>query len=97
MNRRTIAIILGTVLAILVVIGTVGVVAVDDAPAEALPEANLALESGDGVTVTQDPWITFTPDEPVAATGFIFYPGGLVDPVAYAPAVRQVAEAAISR
>jgi hypothetical protein len=50
-----------------------------------------ALESTDGVTVTQDRWIVFTPEEETE-TGLIFYPGGLVDPAAYAPVLRQVAE-----
>ena len=50
-----------------------------------------ALESTDRVTVTQQDWITFTPDEEVQ-TGLIFYPGGLVEPTAYAPILHQIAE-----
>ena len=50
-----------------------------------------ALESTDGVTITQDKWIVFTPvDE--TETGLIFYPGGLVEPTAYAPVLREIAE-----
>jgi hypothetical protein len=50
-----------------------------------------ALESTDRVTITQDKWIVF---EPVgeAETGLIFYPGGLVEPTAYAPILHQIAE-----
>jgi hypothetical protein len=50
-----------------------------------------ALKSTDSVTITQERWITFTPVEEVA-TGLIFYPGGLVEPTAYAPVLHQIAE-----
>ena len=50
-----------------------------------------ALESTERVTVTQDKWIRFTPVETVE-TGLIFYPGGLVEPAAYAPILHQIAE-----
>lgn len=50
-----------------------------------------ALESTDRVTVTRQDWITFTPDEEVQ-TGLIFYPGGLVEPTAYAPILHKIAE-----
>ena len=50
-----------------------------------------ALESTDRVTITQDKWITFTPVEETE-TGLIFYPGGLVEPTAYAPVLREIAE-----
>ena len=50
-----------------------------------------ALESTDRVTVTQDRWIVFTPAEQTE-TGLIFYPGGLVEPTAYAPVLHKIAE-----
>ena len=50
-----------------------------------------ALESTDSVTITQDKWIVFTPGEETD-TGLIFYPGGLVEPTAYAPILRKIAE-----
>ena len=50
-----------------------------------------ALESTDRVTITQDKWIAFTPVEKTE-TGLIFYPGGLVEPTAYAPILRKIAE-----
>jgi len=50
-----------------------------------------ALESTDRVTITQDKWIVFEPDEQTE-TGLIFYPGGLVEPTAYAPILHQIAE-----
>ena len=53
-----------------------------------------ALESTDRVTVTQDKWITFTPTEKVE-TGLIFYPGGLVEPTAYAPILHRIADGGV--
>ncbi len=50
-----------------------------------------ALESTDKVTITQDKWIVFEPDKEME-TGLIFYPGGLVEPTAYAPILHQIAE-----
>jgi hypothetical protein len=50
-----------------------------------------ALESTDRVTITQDKWIVFEPDKGTE-TGLIFYPGGLVEPTAYAPILHQIAE-----
>jgi hypothetical protein len=50
-----------------------------------------ALESTDRVTITQGKLIAFTPVERIE-TGLIFYPGGLVEPTAYAPILRKIAE-----
>jgi hypothetical protein len=50
-----------------------------------------ALESTDRVTITQDKWIVFEPIKETD-TGLIFYPGGLVEPTAYAPILHQIAE-----
>lgn len=50
-----------------------------------------ALESTDRVTVTQDKTIVFVPVED-AKIGLVFYPGGLVDPAAYAPVLHTIAE-----
>ena len=50
-----------------------------------------ALDSTDRVTVTQGKSIAFTPVDKTE-TGLIFYPGGLVEPTAYAPVLRQIAE-----
>ena len=55
------------------------------------PVAQAALESTSRVTVTQDQWIIFAPVESVEK-GLIFYPGGLVEPTAYAPVLHQIAE-----
>jgi len=50
-----------------------------------------ALLSSEDVTVTQDEYITLKPTQKVE-TGLIFYPGGLVEPAAYAPVLHQTAE-----
>lgn len=50
-----------------------------------------ALESTDTITITQDKWILFTPVEETE-TGLIFYPGGLVEPSAYAPVLHLIAD-----
>ena len=59
----------------------------------ALPEAVAALASDARVTVGTAPWLTFTPTRAPLDTGFIFYPGGRVDPRAYAGLMRTIAEA----
>jgi hypothetical protein len=55
--------------------------------------ARAALESDARVTVTRaDGHWSFTPPSP-ATVGLIFFPGALVDPVAYAPLVHAIAGA----
>lgn len=56
-----------------------------------LPAAVAALESNVLVEVAQDPWLTFTPAQTVPTTGFIFYPGGRIDPQGYAPLMQAIA------
>jgi len=56
-----------------------------------LPEAMEALESDELVTVTQEPWLIFSPTHATPTTGFIFYPGGRIDPRGYAPLMRVIA------
>ena len=58
---------------------------------EPLPEALEALVSDERVEVVQEPWLTFSPTESDPDTGFIFYPGGRVDPKGYAPLLRAIA------
>ncbi|TVR57512.1 MAG: alpha/beta hydrolase [Spirochaetaceae bacterium] len=58
-----------------------------------LPEAVASLPSDERVTVGTAPWLTFVPTQTAPDTGFIFYPGGRVDPTAYAGLMRTIAEA----
>ena len=76
----------------IVIIGVLGVLVwakTGTYPARAV--ALSTLESTDRVTITQDKWIVFAPGEETE-TGLIFYPGGLVEPTAYAPILRKIAE-----
>jgi hypothetical protein len=56
-----------------------------------LPEAIEALTSDEQVQVEQEPWLTFTPAQGGPDTGFIFYPGGRIDPRGYAPLMKAIA------
>jgi len=67
-----------------------------------LPEALIALNSDDNATVETEklPFAFFNPDyfifKPAGMepeTGFLFYPGGKVDPRAYAPPAHAIAAA----
>jgi hypothetical protein len=49
------------------------------------------LESTETLSVTQDKWIVFEPNKETDI-GLVFYPGGLVEPTAYAPILHQIAE-----
>ncbi len=55
------------------------------------PEALTAMQSTPQVTVQSDRWLTFSPTQETPQAGFIFYPGGLVDPRAYAPPAQEIA------
>jgi hypothetical protein len=57
-----------------------------------MPEAQAALQSNAQVQVTTSPWLTFQPTGGQATSGLILYPGGRVDPGAYAPAAQAIAE-----
>lgn len=64
---------------------------VNNLSANPTPEGLAGLESTASVTVTQDPWLIFEPTQTPPTTGFIFYPGGLVDEAAYAPLAHEIA------
>jgi hypothetical protein len=56
-----------------------------------MAEAISALESTPEVRVQSSPWYSFHPQAAEPDTGLIFYPGGRVDPRAYAPAAQTIA------
>lgn len=61
-------------------------------PPDPMPEAAAALESDDQITVsTDEQWIVFSPTSKKVTTGLILYPGGRVNPRAYAPQAREIA------
>lgn len=76
---------------ILMMIGVVGFVWWGSHPLKAMPAALNALESDDRVIVDASQWITFSPQEGLPDLGVILYPGGHVDPIAYAPLARGIA------
>jgi pimeloyl-ACP methyl ester carboxylesterase len=56
-----------------------------------MPEALAAMQSDTRVSVTNEPWLVFKPNGQNPITGLIFYPGGRVDPRAYAPQAHAIA------
>ncbi len=56
----------------------------------AFPEATALAETAR----TPQGWYAFQPAQP-SGTGLIFYPGGLVDPAAYAPLMKQLSDQGI--
>jgi hypothetical protein len=56
-----------------------------------MPQALDALQSDSQVYVTTYPWLVFQPVQQIPTTGLIFYPGGRVDPRAYAPSAHAMA------
>jgi pimeloyl-ACP methyl ester carboxylesterase len=57
-----------------------------------MPEALAALESDAQVHVETAPWLVFRPANQDPSVGLVLYPGGRVDPRAYAPTARALAE-----
>lgn len=88
MKKYLVWILIGLV--VLVVVGGAGLVFGTRA-AEPMPEALAAMQSDARVDVSITPWLIFKPHASEPTTGFIFYPGGLVDPRAYAPIAHDIA------
>lgn len=92
-KRRKLVVVIGLVL-LIAVIGGAGAYLVLNSRTRAQPEAMGALQSDADVTVSRAEdggWYEFTPTAITPDTGFIIYPGGFVDPVAYAPIARDIA------
>jgi dienelactone hydrolase len=62
-----------------------------ETPPAPMTEAYAALLSDSSVTVMQGQWLVFEPNAVNYTTGFIFYPGGRINPVSYAPYAHQIA------
>lgn len=56
-------------------------------------EAMASLEDSPLVDVTENNFITFTPQNTTVTTGLIIYPGAKVEPEAYAPLANKIAQA----
>jgi hypothetical protein len=63
-----------------------------ETPAPVLESAQQALQSDSSVKVVQDEWMVFEPLGVTPELGLILYPGGRVDPAAYASPARAIAE-----
>lgn len=57
-----------------------------------MPEALAAAQSDGQVQVQTEPWLIFAPVGQDPTAGLVLYPGGRVDPRAYAPTVRAIAQ-----
>jgi len=75
----------------IVLVAAIGFIAWGMIIPEPMPEAVTAMQSDSQVIVSSDPWITFQPADQTATTGLIIYPGGRVDPRAYAPLAHAIA------
>jgi hypothetical protein len=82
---------LGLGILLIVLAGLLGFVIWGSTPQAASQTGLQALVSDASVLVETDPWLTFTPAQGVPQAGMIIYPGGHVDPRAYAPLARQIA------
>jgi dienelactone hydrolase len=83
---------IGGIIVLLLLLAVFAAIVYTASAAKPMPEAIAALTSDDVVTVTRANWLEFTPTGGAPTTGFIFYPGGHVDPRAYAPPARALAE-----
>ncbi|MBL8153219.1 MAG: alpha/beta hydrolase [Anaerolineae bacterium] len=80
-------------LLIVLAVAVVGFFVWANTPLAPTAEALAALENDRAMQVSEsNGWIVFTPTTAAPVTGFIFYPGGRVDPRAYAPQVRAIAD-----
>ncbi len=79
----------------LILLASAGFVLWAETPSGPMPEATAALESDASVQVTLKPWLIFESRSSTPSSGLIFYPGGRVDPVSYAPLARSLAEEGI--
>jgi hypothetical protein len=57
-----------------------------------MQEALAYMQTDSRVSVTDEPWLVFQPTDGYPTTGLIFYPGGRVDPRAYAPMAQLIAD-----
>ncbi len=78
-------------LVVVLLLALVGFVIWAGAAAAPMPEALAALQSDARVQVDTEPWLVFRPLAHSPNVGLILYPGGRVDPRAYAPAARALA------
>jgi dienelactone hydrolase len=87
--RRRYKILIAVLVAILVIFS--GFVVWAETPPPPMQQAYDAAKSDVNVTVSQRQWLVFEPKAINYTTGFIFYPGGRVNYLAYAPYAHAIA------
>ena len=80
------------ILTALLLLLTAGFLVWAENPAEASDSAQAALRSDQYVQVEQNEWLVFRPMKGSPESGLILYPGGRVEPAAYAPLARAIAQ-----
>ncbi|XHH09912.1 MAG: alpha/beta hydrolase [Candidatus Bathyarchaeia archaeon] len=87
--RRRYKILIAFLIVVLAVF--VGFIVWAETPPAPMQQAYDALKSDENVTVIQGQWLIFEPTAANYSTGFIFYPGGRINPVSYAPYAHAIA------
>ena len=77
---------------VVVVVIFSGFIVWSETPPAPMPESYDALQSTENVIVLQRQWLIFEPKSTNFTTGFIFYPGGRVNYVSYAPYAHAIAD-----
>jgi hypothetical protein len=80
------------VIILLILLGLSGFALWANMTNEPMAEAQTALLSDSQVIVEDSTWLVFRPVASMPTSGLVFYPGGRVDPRAYAPMARAVAQ-----
>ncbi len=78
-------------LVVILLAGSTGFVVWANDSLQPMPEAIAGLQSDSGVQVQTRTWLVFKPVAQSPTTGLILYPGGKVDPRAYAPLAHAIA------
>lgn len=89
--KRKILIWIGLCLSCILVLIVGGFIIWANQAAKPMLEAIDSLASNRQVEVTMDQWLVFEPTQTQPEVGIIFYPGGRVNPKAYAPAAMDLA------
>ena len=84
---------LGFIVLGLIIIALIFIVAFFTTSYEPSTQAMANLEDSTLVDVTENNFISFTPENTTATTGLIIYPGAKVEPEAYAPLANKIAQA----
>ena len=84
---------LGFIVLGLIIVALIFIVVFFTTSYEPSTQAMANLEDSTLVDVTENNFISFTPENTTATTGLIIYPGAKVEPEAYAPLANKIAQA----